>query len=85
MLEQTEIEFIGTPLVDGMEFLSELHNTSIVLDETALAAQGISRDVPINFVLSGITLDTALRIILSPHRLTYVVRDGKIVVTTLVP
>lgn len=82
--EETEIEFTDTPLVDAMEFLSELHNITIILDEEALREEGISPDEPLNRVLSGITLRSALKILLEEYGLTYMIQDEVMKITTII-
>ena len=78
----TEIEFIDTPLGEAMEFIGELHNITIIIDEVALEEEGIASDEPIDRVLSGITLRSALKIILEPLGLTYVIEDEVMKLTT---
>jgi RNA polymerase sigma factor (sigma-70 family) len=73
LTEPTSIDSVDTPLEDVMQYLSELHGIPILL----LLNDGgfVSRDTPVACVLSGITLSSVLRILLSPHNLTYVVED----------
>ena len=80
--EMTEIEFIDTPLSDAMDFLSDMHGIQIVLDETAMAEDGISSDEPLTRTLSGVTLRSALRILLQDLALTYVIENEVMLITT---
>ncbi len=80
--EETEIEFTDTPLADAMEFLSELHNITIILDEEALREDGISPDEPLNRILSGISLRSVLKILLTEYGLTNIIKDDVLQVTT---
>jgi len=84
LTETTEIEFVDTSLKDAMEFLSDMHDIQILLDETALSEEGIASDNPITQVLSGISLGSTLNITLKPLGLTYVVDDEVMKVTTIV-
>jgi hypothetical protein len=45
--EPTTGNFVNVPLAEVVEFLSELHNVSILLDRTALGEDGIETDLPI--------------------------------------
>lgn len=77
-----EIEFIDTPLKDAMEFVADAHNITILIDEVALTEEGIAIDEPINRTLSGIKLDSALKIILRPLGLIHIVEDEVLKITT---
>ena len=79
---QTEVEFIDTPLLDAMDFIANQHNFTLILDETALADEGIATDEPINRVLSGISLRSTLNIMLKPLGLTYVIDNEVMKITT---
>lgn len=79
-----EIEFIDTPLKDGMDFIADAHDITILIDEAALQEEGVAIDEPINRTLSQITLESALNIILEPMGLTYVIEDEVLKITTLI-
>jgi hypothetical protein len=78
------IEFIDTPLKDAMEFIADAHEITILIDEVALTEEGVNLDEPINRTLSGITLRSALKIILEPLGLTYVIEDEVMKITTII-
>ena len=78
----TEIEFLDTPLSDAMEFLSDVHKIPIIIDEQALAEDGIATDEPLNRTLRGLRLDSALNILLKDLRLTYYVDNEVMTITT---
>jgi hypothetical protein len=80
--ETTEVEFVDTSLKDAMEFVADLHDITIILNETALSEEGIASDEPITQVLSGISLRSTLKIILEPLGLTYVIEDEVMKITT---
>jgi len=82
LLDQTEAEFIDTPLRDAIAYLGELHNVPIVIDANALKATGIDEDVPISLIISGVRLASVLHIMLRPLGLTYELRGKQIVITT---
>jgi hypothetical protein len=78
----TEFEFVDTPLQDVIAALKEFHKIPIQLDKKALQDVGVPADVPITKSLKGITLRSALRLMLRDLDLTYVVRDDVLLITT---
>ncbi len=82
--EETETGFVDTPLSEAIGFLSDFHDITIMLDEPALTEEGLGTDEPINLDVAGITLRSALRIMLEPLQLTYVIEDEVMKITTQV-
>lgn len=80
--QNTDIAFADTPLEVAMQVLADLHDIPIILDRAALAEESIQPDTPINHVLSGLTLRSALKIILDELQLTYVIQDEVMKITT---
>lgn len=80
--DETEIEFVETPLLDAMQYLSDLHNVPILVDKKALSDEGVAIDVPIDKVLTKITLEDGLAIALREHELTYIVKNNQLTITT---
>lgn len=80
--EITNIEFPGNPLTDVVDYISSQHGIPIILDEAELSNDGISGDDEVELVLSGITLRSALKLLLEPLGLTYVIEDEVMKITT---
>ena len=80
--EPTTIEVAEMPLKDVISYLQETHNIPIVLMTKKLEEAGIQPDVPVTKTLRGITLRSALRLILKELELTYIVRDEVLQITT---
>ena len=80
--EPTTLEFIETPLQDVVDFLKDLHGIEIQIDARALEDIGIGSDRPITCNLKGITLRSALKLMLDETKLQAVVRDEVLLVTT---
>ncbi len=80
--DETQVEFVDTPLRDAIEYLQQVHNITIIIEQAALDDEGIPVDEPINLVLSGITLRSALKIMLEKLGLTYVIEDEVMKITT---
>jgi hypothetical protein len=82
----TSLEFPGNPLQDVVDYIAEIHNIPILLDEQSLSEAGISPDEEISLVISGITLRSALRLMLENVAgvpLDYVIEDEVMKITTL--
>ena len=79
-----DIEFIDTPLEDAMSFLADAHDITIIIDDQALVEEGVQIDQPINRTLSGITLRSAMKIMLEPLGLTYIIEDEVMKITTII-
>lgn len=80
--ERTEISFSDMPLKDAIDFLKDLHEIQIVMDSAALTDEGVDPSAPVSLELAGITLRSALRLLLEPLALTYVIRDEVMMITT---
>ncbi|MFT5094981.1 MAG: hypothetical protein ACI93T_003825, partial [Porticoccaceae bacterium] len=81
--DQTTINFADTPLTDVVDYLSRTHEIPIILDTVAIEEAGLLVDEPVNLVLAGITLQSALKIMLSEFELTYVIEDEVMKITTI--
>lgn len=77
-----DVEFVDVPMKDAMSFLADAHQITIIVDEAGLAEEGIAPDEPVNTILSGVTLESALGIMLRPLGLTYVVENEVMMITT---
>ena len=80
--KNTEFEFSGESIEEVIEFISDYHGIPILIQEDALAEVGIGTDEPITKYLSGITLRSALKIVLEPLDLTYIIKDEVMQITT---
>ena len=84
LTETTEVAFTDTPLEEAIKYLEDLHSIEIWLDKETLTADGINTDSPVNLSMSGVSLRSALRLMLEPLALTYVIEDEVMKITTLV-
>jgi hypothetical protein len=78
----TEFEFIDTPLQDILDTIEDVHKIPIEIDQRALDEVGIPSDTPITKSVKGISLRSALRLMLKDLDLTYMVRDEVLLITT---
>ena len=80
--QSTTLEFIDTPLRDVIDYLKDLHGIEIQIDYRALEEVGIGPDAPVTRNLKGITLRSALKLMLRELDLTYTVQDEVLLITT---
>ncbi len=78
----TELSFTDTPLTDVILYLKDLHGIEIQLDQRALTEAGVETSTPVTVNLKGITLRSALRILLRELNLTYVIENEVLMITT---
>ncbi|MBM4094015.1 MAG: VWA domain-containing protein, partial [Planctomycetes bacterium] len=82
LLEETILEFDEAPLSEVVDYLKTARNIPIVIDKRALDDVGLGTDTPVTISLAGITLRSALKIMLKELDLTYVIRDEVLKITT---
>jgi hypothetical protein len=80
--DSTVMEFVETPLSDVVDYLKDYHKIEIQLDTKALEDAGAGSDTPITKNLKGISLRSALRLMLGGLDLTYVIKDEVLLITT---
>jgi hypothetical protein len=78
----TTLEVLELPLQDVMRFLSDAHDVPIVISAKKLEEAGVSLDTPVTKSLRGVSLRSALRLILKEVELSYMVQDEVIQITT---
>jgi hypothetical protein len=80
--EEILLEFNDAPLSEVVDYLATARNIPIVIDNRALDDVGLGSDTPITVNLKGITLRSALKLMLKEQQLTYVIRDEVLKITT---
>ncbi len=78
----TEMQFLDTPLSDAISVIKDRHQIEIQLDQKALRDAGIATDQPVTLDVKGISLRSALKLLLRPLDLTYVIQDEVLMITT---
>ena len=76
---ETKIDFLDEPLSDAVNYLEQLHGIQIELDGRVLNEM---HDRPIAKQLSGVTLRSALDLMLRDLELSYTLHDGVLLITT---
>jgi CMP-N-acetylneuraminic acid synthetase len=80
--KQTIQEWIKTPLKDVVGVISQQHKIPIKIDVKALQDKNLTPDLKITANSKGTTLRQALQSMLRDTGLTYVVKDGVLMITT---
>ena len=80
--ERGEVNFNGTPLSGVIKFFRESYSIPIVLDDKALEDENITPDEPVTLELPPISFRSALKLILEPLQLTYVIEDEVMRITS---
>ncbi len=78
----TELDFVETPLQDVVDYLKCHHEIEILIDNKALGDVGIGTDSPVTVNLKGITLRSALNLMLRELSLTWTIEDEVLMITT---
>ena len=78
----TQIEFVETPLKDVVEYLKDLHHIEIQLDSAALKEAGVDESTPVTKNLKGISLRSALKLLLGELQLKYVIHNEVLLITS---
>jgi hypothetical protein len=81
-LTSAGMDFSDAPLEEVASFIQETYNISLELDTPALEEIGIGPDEPISISLHGISLRSALRLMLKQLQLTYIIQDEVLIITT---
>ena len=82
LLKPTELDFTEIPLKEAIDYIKDKHEIEIQFDEKALTEAAVATDTPITKQLDGISLRSALRLILRPMQLTYVIKDEVLLITS---
>ncbi|MBI1899962.1 MAG: hypothetical protein HYS13_02455 [Planctomycetia bacterium] len=80
--ERTKLRFDNDSLRAVGDEIEARHKIPVLFDEKALDDVRVSVHTPITKSLEGVTLRSALRLILEEHELAYVIDEGLLVVTS---
>lgn len=79
--EISAIEFVQTPLIDVLQFISSFSTIPITADPDALALVKVTPQTPVSVKLDKTHVEQVLTAALQPLRLGYIVSDGQVLVT----
>ncbi|MEX0979367.1 MAG: hypothetical protein WDZ48_10965 [Pirellulales bacterium] len=80
--DQTKVEVIETPLQEVVTYLRDLHGILIQFDKKALEDAGSDPESIVTLSANGISLDSVLHHMLSQLDMTFVIRDGVLLITS---
>ncbi len=80
--QRGEVNFNGTPLSGVVKYFKDAYGIPIVIDDKALEAEGVTPEEPITIELPTISFRSALKLILEPLQLTYVIEDEVMRITS---
>ncbi len=78
----TSVDFVDTPLKDVIDYIKDLHKIEIRLDAACLKDAGVEPDNPVTINLKGISLRSALRLLLDEMQLKYVIHNEVLLITS---
>jgi hypothetical protein len=81
-IRSTGLDFQEAPLQEVVQQLQADYGIPIQLDGTALEEIGLGFDEPVTVSLHNISLRSALRLMLKPLQLTYIIQDEVLIITT---
>ncbi len=79
---QDAYAFQATPLNRAMQQLSDEFKIPIWINAAKLDEDGVQQDTPVNLEVPPVTLRSALRLMLKPLGLTYIIRNEVLEITT---
>jgi eukaryotic-like serine/threonine-protein kinase len=79
--DRGEVAFTSTPLVTVMQTFSDQYAIPILIDWVGLDESGVTPDEPITLNVADISLNSALKLIVDPLDLTYVIEDEVLKIT----
>ncbi len=82
LAKPTEMCFTDTPLSDVILFLKDHHGIEIQLDGRALSDAGVEASTPVTKNIKGISLRSALDLMLRDLNLTWTIQDEVLLITT---
>lgn len=75
-------DFVDQPLKDIVNLLRDEYRIPIQLNTLALEEAGIDSSQKTTISLRGVSLSSALRLMLKQHQLTYIIQDEVLMITT---
>ena len=80
--QNTNFNFTERPFYGVIDYLKQRHGIEIELDTRALDDASIPRDTPVTRSIKGVTLRSALNLLLDHLDLTYMIQNGVLKITT---
>jgi hypothetical protein len=81
-LKSPGLDFTEAPLKELVTYIEDTYDIPVQLDTVALAEEGIDPQEPVTAKLHGISLRSALRLMLEQLGLTYIIQDEVLIITS---
>ena len=83
LLEPVDVNFNNQPLGVVLETLARMTGVNVHIDRAGLSAEGVSSETPVSIELSQpVSLRSALNLILEELRLSYIIRNEVLLITS---
>lgn len=82
LARKTSVEFVETPLADAIAELEQRLRFEVEIDHRSLNDMGIGCDTPVTRRLSGISIESALDLLLRDLDLTFTTKDNILLILT---
>jgi hypothetical protein len=82
LCSRSSMNFQDTPLSQIIDDLKQMTGINMVADTVALEEAGVRLEQPLSIKVEDMSLKSALNILLKQARLTYVIKDGLLQITT---
>jgi hypothetical protein len=82
LVEDTDLEFVDTPLVDIVEFLSEMHEIRFHFDDAVVRRKLVQPHTSVSIDVKAISVDSALKLLLRPLELEHMVLADRVLITS---
>jgi hypothetical protein len=82
LFQHVDLNWKDTPLQQVIEDLHQMAQVNVVADMDALREGGVSLDMPMSLKVEDMSLKSALNILLHQARLTFVIKDEALQITT---
>lgn len=80
--KEVSLDITDGTLRDAIRNLHETTGVNIVIDVTGIEEEGVTSQAEVTIQISGVTMRSALKVLLSPLRLDYVIEDEVLKVTS---
>lgn len=81
LTQSTSMDFADTPIIEAIQFLSDRHSISILIDP-AIKESGIELDQPLTMKIQDVALRSGMNLLLEPLKLDSVIKNEVLYITT---
>ncbi|HUT90065.1 MAG TPA: hypothetical protein VMY37_11245 [Thermoguttaceae bacterium] len=80
--QEGTFDFIEAPLFEVLDYVKKTSGVDVEVDGRALDDAGVPTEMPVTIHVSGISLRSALALVLEPRGLMWVIENGTLLITT---